>query len=265
MTPAVSIIIPYYGAADPQLMQRCLASVRQQGDDDLIEVIVTDDDGGKGIFAARNQGIRQAQGDYLLFVDADDYLLPDCIARCLPRLQQDVPDILSFGIIQTTERKGGAKEEGLPQQDTPPRQDTLPVQYYPTGADYMRRHNFFGSVWHHFFRRRFLADRSLLFSAGLCHEDEEFLLKAYALAGVTLITPTPFYVYVRRPFSVTHLPSLAMRRRRLSDFRAMLRRVSAFVRTLPPHSLARRAACRRRFFLRIDYVRQILRNIFLSG
>jgi glycosyltransferase involved in cell wall biosynthesis len=245
MNPFVSIIIPFYGTADPQLLQRCLDSVGQQQTDERIEVI-TVDDAGNSPGGARNNGIRQATGDYLLFVDADDYLLPDCLARCLPCLRQHTPDIFSFGMVRTD--KGDAR---------PP----MTVRRYPSGAAFMSRHNFLGTVWRHFFRRQFLAEQALLFSEGRYHQDEDFLLKAYSLAGATLVTDTPFYVYVRHAASITHASALAMRRRRLSDFRAMLGRVSAHIRTLPPGSLARKAARRRYFFLRIDYMRQIIRNI----
>ena len=77
MSPFISIIIPFYGTADPVLLQRCLDSIRRQGMEEGSYEIIVVDDNGKGLGGARNQGIRQATGTYLMFVDADDYLFPN--------------------------------------------------------------------------------------------------------------------------------------------------------------------------------------------
>ena len=76
MSPFISIIIPFYGTADPGLLQRCLDSIRRQGMEEGSYEIIVVDDNGKGLGGARNQGIRQATGTYLMIVDADDNLFP---------------------------------------------------------------------------------------------------------------------------------------------------------------------------------------------
>lgn len=104
MQPLISIIIPVYNAA--QYLTQCLESISNQVDTDF-ELILVDDgstDGcGKilddyvndsvnanvcikvhhqpnaGVSAARNKGIELATGEYITFVDADDWLAPDYI------------------------------------------------------------------------------------------------------------------------------------------------------------------------------------------
>ena len=45
MTPFISIIIPFYGTADPVLLQRCITSIREQGmEEGSYEIIVADDE-----------------------------------------------------------------------------------------------------------------------------------------------------------------------------------------------------------------------------
>lgn len=63
-----SFIIPHRNS--PDLLKRQLASIPQRPD---VEVIVIDDPEGRGGGYARNQGLPQAHGEWLLFADADDF------------------------------------------------------------------------------------------------------------------------------------------------------------------------------------------------
>ena len=96
----VSIVIPVYNKAE--FISSCIESLLQQDFDDF-EIIAVDDgstdDSGKicddkaaqdarirvihtengGVTAARRKGVEQAAGEYIMFVDADDQLLPDAI------------------------------------------------------------------------------------------------------------------------------------------------------------------------------------------
>ncbi|WP_024931121.1 glycosyltransferase family A protein [Methylophilus sp. OH31] len=95
--PLVSIIIPYFNAAS--YIEECVNSVLNQSYSN-IEIIVVDDgstDHGvdkishmeqltiihqqnAGACVARNQGLEAARGEFVKFLDADDYLEKDCIA-----------------------------------------------------------------------------------------------------------------------------------------------------------------------------------------
>lgn len=115
MTPTFSIIIPHHNI--PRLLERCLASIPQRDD---LEVIVIDDNSDPSIVdfqnfpganrsdvhviyskegryagAARNCGIEAAQGKWLLFADADDFFTP-CLPRMLDRYADSPHDIIFF-------------------------------------------------------------------------------------------------------------------------------------------------------------------------
>lgn len=114
MQPLISIIIPVYNVKP--YLRRCLASVREQTYRNL-EIILVDDGStdSSGILCeeyaladdrvkvlhqshanvsvARNRALDICQGQYLVFVDADDYLLPDMVALLYAKLVQYAADI----------------------------------------------------------------------------------------------------------------------------------------------------------------------------
>lgn len=126
----VSVIIPVYNAV-PDLFERCLESVAEQTHGAL-EVIVVNDgstadvahwlaaatsreararllhQSNQGVSAARNAGIALATGDYICFVDADDYVEPDFIESALHIARRARADIV-FGGIQVEHQIGSVQ------------------------------------------------------------------------------------------------------------------------------------------------------------
>lgn len=114
-TPLISIIVPVYNAA--QYIQECILSIVAQNYKNL-EIIIVDDGStdkslqiaqniaqrhqnttrvyhiaNSGVSAARNFGIEHSRGDYVFFVDADDYLDKDCISYYYELLYHNQADI----------------------------------------------------------------------------------------------------------------------------------------------------------------------------
>lgn len=104
--PTISIIIPAYNAAAylPQTLASCLAQTYTDYEIILIDDGSQDETGAiarsypevtyiqqknQGVAAARNTGIAHATGDYLQFLDADDSLLPEKLARSIALMQAD--------------------------------------------------------------------------------------------------------------------------------------------------------------------------------
>lgn len=111
----VSLIIPVYNVE--RFIKKCLDSVESQTYKDLEVVIVNDgstdssleiieeyvrknpafvcysiENRGQG--GARNYGVRKAAGDYIFFLDSDDYIAPDCIEKLAARAEEDESDIV---------------------------------------------------------------------------------------------------------------------------------------------------------------------------
>jgi glycosyltransferase involved in cell wall biosynthesis len=116
--PRISVITPVLNAGAD--LERALASVAAQGRDD-VEVVCVDDGStdastiaildaaakrpgitvhrteNRGPSAARNLAVEHARGEYILPLDADDWLAPDYLAKTVPILDAE-PDV---GIVHT--------------------------------------------------------------------------------------------------------------------------------------------------------------------
>ena len=100
MKPAVSIVVPVYNVE--AYLEKCLDSLVNQNFDNYEVIIVNDgstdkskeiaqryenkysnvvliDQKNKGLGGARNTGIEAVKGEYILFVDSDDYIHPDTL------------------------------------------------------------------------------------------------------------------------------------------------------------------------------------------
>lgn len=117
--PRFSVIVPSFNAADslPSAIDSVIAQsfsnweliVADDGSSDntheLASQLATQDSrihviqepSQKGPGLQRNRGIEQAQGDYLLFLDDDDFFLPGAFEALATRLEQSQPDLLLFG------------------------------------------------------------------------------------------------------------------------------------------------------------------------
>lgn len=116
-TPVISVILPTWNCAN--LLREAIESVRSQtyknweiivinnnSSDHTLDVINSINDerikiinfDNKGVIAAaRNRGIDLASGDYLAFLDSDDYWYPDKLETCLRVLQENDADVVCHG------------------------------------------------------------------------------------------------------------------------------------------------------------------------
>lgn len=120
----VSLIIPVYNVED--YLDRCLKSVEQQTYTEAEVIIVNDgstDNSHKiideyvarnsnfvtykiensGLGGARNYGLTKATGDYIVFLDSDDYIASDCLEKLVAKAESDGSDIVICNSCDVTE------------------------------------------------------------------------------------------------------------------------------------------------------------------
>ena len=112
--PLVSVIVPIYNVED--YLQTCCNSILSQSFNNIEVILVNDgstdgsceiakqiekkdsrviliDQRNGGLSAARNAGLKVAKGDYVLFVDSDDWIEKNCIQELYQDIQRNNSDV----------------------------------------------------------------------------------------------------------------------------------------------------------------------------
>ena len=121
-TPVFSVIVPAYNSAE--YINKCIESVLKQTYPDFELILVDDGSSDKtlsicgeyaeaderirvihkengGHTSARNEGLRTAVGEYVLFLDSDDWLGFDVLTFCHKEIEANNPDIIVYSILNT--------------------------------------------------------------------------------------------------------------------------------------------------------------------
>lgn len=199
-TPKVSVIIPVYNAAEH--LEQCVGSVmaqtlrsieiicvddgspdnsleilqRLQQQDDRI-VVVSQENGGAG--AARNNGLRHAKGEFLSFLDADDFFEPDMLEKAVEAAEAYTADFVVFG----SDQYHMDKQEFVPVpwvmrvKDIPP---YMPFSYRQLTDNVFK--TFVGWAWDKLYCRSFVLEQELWFQEQRTTNDMLFVFSALVVA-----------------------------------------------------------------------------------
>lgn len=218
---SISIIIPVYNVE--RYIERCILSVmNQKYYDGEIECIVVDDcspdrsifiaqeliynysgpiqfhilhnPDNQGLSCSRNNGLRRAKGEYVFFLDSDDYISDDCL-HCLSRvlnLHNGVVDVVIGNSYNPRDGKYLQKRDGGP-------------LIFHEHIDIMRR--FFqvqipAMAWNKLIRRDFILKHDLYFKPHMLHEDELWSFQLYDVVNNVVVIPEVTYFYVLNSNSI---------------------------------------------------------------
>lgn len=205
--PKISIIVPVYNV-EPYL-EKCLDSISAQTYSN-IEIILVDDASAdqsgsicdayaardkrmqvvhfpvnRGLSAARNEGVGRATGEYISFIDSDDYVKPDLLEKLYDNLMECKADISICGI------------EGFGKSNTP----AGTCSTAETVCCLARRTPFLWNVWGKLYSAEDVK-RHPFDECALCCEDLLFFYQMLKDAETVRYFPDTLYHYLYRPGSL---------------------------------------------------------------
>lgn len=231
----LSIIVPCFNCE--KFLERCLESlIHQDLQPELYEIIVVDDgsyDNSKsicldyinnyknvvyfsqensGIGSARNSGIRNAKGKYLMFVDSDDYIEYNSLSSFVDLMNNENLEVLHYNY-------------------TPLNSDLNPIKV-TNNSTYSRRWEedvtdgsvFLSQklgwscyVWLYIFTTSFLRNNQLFFKEQVIFEDVEWLVLTLLKVKKIKTVNIPIYFYIQNSESVTNKMSISNKNRIIDD------------------------------------------------
>ncbi len=249
-----SIIVPVYNVE--RYLVKCLESILQQTYADFEVIVVNDgspDESQKiidtyalqypaqikayvkengGLSDARNYGIQQAQGEYLLFVDADDYIAPDLLAQLQAVVTCQQPDLIRFHACTVSE--SGERGTVL----------TAPMISGQSGEKALERlidhKEYFEPACFYAYRKAFWLEEGFRFAKGKYHEDFGLIPEIIVKSKVYTTLDAVGYYYVQSQGSITRMVSPERDNQKAMDvmyhFDHLMEVANGFIRQAPLQS-----------------------------
>ena len=208
-----SVIVPVYNVEN--YLPRCIDSLLAQNYADL-EILLIDngskDQSGqicedyaaqfsnitayhipnKGVGSARNFGLSKAKGEFISFVDADDYLVGNLFSDVESQLDSQL-DLLVFSYYNSIEKhlsEINRSAKILPAEGKKDKSEFIALFQELWLTDMMY------TVWNKIYRREFLEEHQIVFDPYELGEDVRFNLNVYQHVNAVLLVKSCYYVYI---------------------------------------------------------------------
>lgn len=228
----LSIIVPVYNMED--YLDRCVSSLLNQGlDEESYEIILVNDGSTDnslqlclsysdrytqvrvvsqencGLGPARNTGINHACGQWLCFVDADDYLENNGLAQIVSYCKKE-PDLIRYWckIVHPSTKPDNVMCENV-------------AYFKGLGFDYIRQYGLETFCWNYLYRKEFLQENNLFFSK-ILGEDFEFMFRVFMNNPVIISLSIRAYCYVIRESSISTNKDKTFNKRKVEDLLSTL-------------------------------------------
>lgn len=216
----LSIIVPVYNVE--KYVKECVGTLLKQTIDNF-EIIIVDDGStdnsidiikdfnddritiisqkNSGLSAARNSGLKRAKGEFVAFVDSDDFI----------GINEAYEEMYNLAIKEGSEIVAGNAIWYYSEYNysTMPRSAELfltsPMSNEEFFINCLKSYRIYAPVWLNIYKRELLEVNKLLFKEGIYHEDEEFTPRVLLKARNISIYNKDFYIYRQREGSIMNL------------------------------------------------------------
>lgn len=221
--PKFSIIIPVYNVE--KYIERCVESVINQTFKDYELIVVDDGSTDKSIeliekynpkivrtkhvsvSEARNKGEKLAKGEYLLFLDSDDYWDKELLEKINGSLDNN-PDLVRFQVRTVTDNN-----EITDYNETP-----FTNLNGEEAFNNIVKYHYIESIWCYAIKRDYYNREKFEFKKGTIHED--FGLTPLIIIKASIVNSIEYigYNYYRRSGSIMNTPDYEWTKRKVHDF-----------------------------------------------
>ena len=201
----VSIIVPVYNVE--KYLAKCLDSLVNQTLKDIEIIVVNDgspdnseqiikkylkkypdkiiylkkENGGQG--SARNLGIEKSNGEYIGFVDSDDYVDINMFEKMYNKVKEKESDIVICGRYEVDEITSELTPIGVIKKDKDPKKNAFYDQMAP---------------WNKIYKASLIKNNDIKFGLGMWYEDVVFCIKSILLTDkITYLDENLYYYLVR--------------------------------------------------------------------
>ena len=240
----ISVIFPFFNGA--YYIEEALDSVINQTIFDDIEVIIIDDgstDNARflvskyaidyenvhlfrkengGVSSARNYAMKYAKGEYIHFMDADDYLMFDSLEKLYNLAKEDDYDIVSGSFLRFNSKKtwiSTISKYVYKNIDAPVK--NIQLDDYPDLTWDML-------IWNKIYKREFLEKNNVQFANGLRFQDNVFSLEV--LSKASKIALIPDYVYCWRVREMGNSATQTFNLKRMNDLIVVFGLVDEYIK-----------------------------------
>lgn len=212
--PKASVIVPVYNVE--AYLEKCVNSILAQTERDFELLLVddgsTDSSGAlcdelgakdsrvrvihqenKGLGGARNTGIDQAEGDWLLFVDSDDWIEPKTLERALAAGETYGTELVMFS-FRSVDEAGNTVQ--LFRED-------LPMETPLTISQHKEIYLTAPCAWNKLYKADLFARTGVRYPPRVWYEDIRTTLKLFPAADKAVFLPDVCYNYLLREGSIT--------------------------------------------------------------
>ncbi|MDO4499722.1 MAG: glycosyltransferase family 2 protein [Erysipelotrichaceae bacterium] len=208
----VSVIVPIYNVE--KYVEKCLKSIQGQSLNDFECLVINDgtkdnsvevakkavegddrfiffDKENGGLSDARNYGVARAKGEYICFVDSDDYIDEHLLEETYNAGVENNSDIVCFDMYYDFINTGKLEySDGANFEGTSSYKDNKEIIFINNSAN------------NKLYKREFLSDKK--FFKGMWYEDMAMIPSWLAMANQVTHVSKPLYYYVQREGSITH-------------------------------------------------------------
>lgn len=214
-----SIIIPVYNV--DKYIDKCLDSIFKQKYKNYEVIIINDGSAdnslkiiesysnkdnrfkvinqkNKGVSEARNAGINAVTGDYIIFIDSDDYVDDDLLYILNEKVSKYQTDLVRYECVVVDKNGNKLSSIDYPEYDNKNTDDIM---------EELITRNYVETLWLYCYKTNFWRENEFVFEKGRVHEDYGLLLKILYLANSISSINYHGYYYVQREGSITKIKS----------------------------------------------------------